>query len=237
MKILLFILLIFLSNDKAREANKAYSDGDFDRAVELYNEALQENPADTRVMFNLANALAKAGRPEDAAMVFDKYRSLAQSAEEKALGEYSMGRSFADMNDWGKAAEHFRQSLMNNPNDDDARYNYELALKKKQEQEEQKQDQQQNQDQNKDDEQKQDQQQQPQDNQDKEQEQQPQNQEQQQDQPEQPEQNPQEQPKPDQIDKQQAEKILEALENKEEDLLKELKKKKTDNKKTNRNDW
>ena len=236
MKILLFILLIFLSNDKAREANKAYADGDFDRAVELYNEALQENPADTRVMFNLANALAKAGRPEDAAMVFDKYRSLAQNNEEKALGEYSMGRSFADMNDWGKAAEHFRQSLLNNPNDDDARYNYELALKKKQEQEQEQQQQQQNQDQNKDDQQKQDQQQQPQDNKDQQQEQKPQDQ-QQDEQPEQPEQNPQEQPKPDQIDKQQAEKILEALENKEEDLLKELKKKKTDTKKSNRNDW
>lgn len=235
MRILLIVILLLVSNSTAREANSAYRQGDYEKAVELYNQAIADDPENAKLYFNLGNALAKAGQLQDALVAYDAFKQRAQTDEEKALADYSIGNTMGQMNDWGSAANFFKNALVQNPDDPDARHNYELALKKKQEQEKQQQKQDQNKDQNKD--QKQDQQQQQ--NQDQKQDEKKDDQKQQPQDQQKPQQDQQQkqQPKPEEIDKKQAEKILEALENKEEDLLKQLKKKKAPNKDNPKKDW
>jgi len=233
MRILLTIALLFLTvfNDKAREGNRAYERGDYETAAKMYMEALQEEPDNARLYFNLGNALAKMGKPAEAAAAWDQFKELNQSPLEKSKAVYNQGNTSAEQKEWDKALNSYREALKLNPNDIDAKHNYELAVKQKQEQEqEQKQDQ--NKDQNKD----QDQQQQQQQNQDQNQDQQ-QGQDQNQDQQQQQQQQQKPQFDPGSMTKEQARDMLNALESQERDLLKDLKKQKAPSSHRNAKDW
>jgi Ca-activated chloride channel family protein len=231
MRILLTIALLLLTafNDKAREGNRAYERGDYETAAKLYMDALQEEPENARLYFNLGNALAKMGKPAEAAAAWDQFKELNQSPLEKSKAVYNQGNTAAEQKEWDKALNSYREALKLNPSDLDAKHNYEMAVKQKQEQEQQQQDQeQQKQDQKQDQQQEQEQQQQ------QEQEQQQQDQEQQnQDQKQQ--QKPQFDPGS--MTKEQARDMLNALESQEKDLLKDLKKQKAPSSYRNAKDW
>src|SRR5699024_12600336 len=81
------------------------------------------------------NALYHLGEMEEARKAFETYREFAESPEERALADYNSGKMFADLEMYDEAASQFRQALVNNPDDQDARVNYELALRKQQESE------------------------------------------------------------------------------------------------------
>jgi Ca-activated chloride channel family protein len=240
MRILLTIILLFLTafNDKAREGNRAYERGDYETAAKMYMEAIQEEPENARLYFNLGNALSKMGKPAEAAMAWDQFKELNESPLEKSKAVYNQGNSAAEQKEWDKALQAYRNALKLNPNDLDAKYNYELAVKQKQEQE-QEQNQEQQQDQKQDQEQNQDQQQQQQQqqNQDQNQDQQ-QGQDQNQDQQQQ-QQQQQQKPQfdPGSMTKEQARDMLNALESQERDLLKDLKKQKAPSSYRNAKDW
>ncbi len=226
--LLLFLTTVFAA-DKGRQANLAYEKGQFEEAIRLYQEALKEDPTNTKLFFNLGNALSKAGRNEDALGAWETFRSASGNPADQAKAEYNMAHALGKMQQWDKALQLYKNALRKAPDDAEARYNYELALKQKQEEEKQKQDQ------KKDD---QDKKEPPKDDQKKDDPKQDEQQQQQQ----QPEQNQdqkqeQKQQKPkNEMSKEQAEKILKALENKEKDLLKEIKKQKSPQR-PNAKDW
>ncbi len=151
MKTLLYILIgfLFVASGDGREANKAYEEGNYVLADSLFRLALEEDPENSKLYFNLGNALAKQGKVEDAIEAYLNSQEYAESAEDKALAQYNIGTILAENEDWKPAAHHFRNSLKLNPGDYEAKHNYELAAKKaSEEQNEQNQDQQ-NQDQEK----------------------------------------------------------------------------------------
>lgn len=228
--ILLFTCFIFFSaaslND-ARKANEAFKNGDYELAVQLYRKAIDQNPDNSRLYFNLGNALSETGRIEEAMQAYEQYRSLTEEADRQAMADYNQGKLLTDMEDYDQAIERFREALRNNPSDADARYNYELAQRKKQEKEQEEQQQQDNSDsennedeQDQENDQNQDQQQNPED-------QPPQ------DQP----QNQESQPEPQDMSREEAENILSALEQLERDLLENRKKEATTRKPENDKDW
>lgn len=228
--ILLFTCFIFFSaaslND-ARKANEAFKNGDYELAVQLYRQAIDQNPDNARLYFNLGNALSETGRIEEAMQAYEQYRSLTEEADRQAMADYNQGKLLTDMEDYDQAIERFREALRNNPSDADARYNYELAQRKKQEKEQEEQQQQDNSDsennedeQDQENDQNQDQQQNPED-------QPPQ------DQP----QNQESQPEPQDMSREEAENILSALEQLERDLLENRKKEATTRKPENDKDW
>ena len=148
------------------------------------------------------------------------------------------------------ALEHYKRAMLADPNNEDAKFNYEFVKRQLDEQEQnqdqQSQDQenqdQQNQDQQNQDQQNQDQQNQDQQNQDQQnqdqQNQDQQNQDQQEQNQQQQDQQQQQQPPPDpnKLSKQEAERILQALQNEEEELLRQVMKSQTRPKKVEK-DW
>lgn len=228
--ILLFACFIFFtaaSLNDARKANEAFKNGDYELAVQLYRQAIDQNPDNARLYFNLGNALSETGRIEEAMQAYEQYRSLTEEADRQAMADYNQGKLLTDMEDYDQAIERFREALRNNPSDADARYNYELAQRKKQEKEQEEQQQQDNSDsennedeQDQENDQNQDQQQNPED-------QPPQ------DQP----QNQESQPEPQDMSREEAENILSALEQLERDLLENRKKEATTRKPENDKDW
>ncbi len=170
------------------EANRAFEEGDFARAVELYRAAIAETPEDARLYFNLGNALSKAGNPDEAEEAYRQFQTRTELAEEQAMADYNLGTAMSERGDLEAAVSHLRNALKRNPGDEDAKVNYEMALRQLQEQQEQEQPNQDQQDQDQDQDQSEDQNQDQQD-QNQQQDQQNQDQDQQQDQNKQNDQN------------------------------------------------
>lgn len=263
MKYILIPLLAFLlmgsSTEDARKANEAYDNGDYEEAIALFKKAIDAEPDNAKLLYNLASAQAKAGESEEAIRTFEQFKDRTDDAERRAMADYDIGNILAESEEWDQALDYYKKSLRYMDNDEDAKHNYELAQRKKGEkenEEENQQDQDQDQDQNQDQQEQQDQQDeqdQQQQNQDENQQQDQQNQDQDQNQDqqnqEQQDQNQDQQNQQDQQQQQQqsqqskmsqaeADKILKALEQKEKDLLQEFKKQNMkSSKNTNEKDW
>ncbi|RNC83326.1 MAG: tetratricopeptide repeat protein [Balneola sp.] len=146
--ILIVLLLADPGNSDAKKGNDAYEKGDYAKAEELYRASIETDPENAEVYFNLANALAKQGKTEEAIQTYMEYRSMADSPEKKALAEYNIGSVLAQGQQWKPASQHFRNSLKLNPTDQEAKHNFERAMIESSKQnEQQQQEQQQNQDQ------------------------------------------------------------------------------------------
>ena len=235
----LFLFLSASSVEDARRANDAFENGNYQQAVELYQQAIDEDPENAKLYFNLASALHKVGKTEEAIQVYDRFEDLSESAEEQSYASYNQGTMLTEQNKYDEAVEYFREALKKNPNDPDARHNYELALQKQQQQEQQQQQQDQESGQN-DQQQNQDQQQR-QDGNNNEQQDQNQNQQQpqggQQDQEQQENEQRQPQPQPTEMTPEEAQNILDALKQLERELLENMKKESSETPTTNEKDW
>ncbi len=222
----LFLLMFAVSTDGARKANEAYEKGDYVNAEAGYREALLVTPDDARLYFNLGNALTRQGKFDEAVTAYEQFKSMTSNPRERAAADYNIGNIHGAKEEWAKAAERYRESLRSNPDDAQAQYNYELARRRLTQPPPPPQQQQGDQEKN---EQEQDQQQQQQQDG---QQQQDQNGESQQS-------DPQSSPEASegQMSQREAEQILNALENKEKELLKEYQKKQIPPRTRHAKDW
>ncbi len=196
---------LYLQNNQHQEAQAAYEQG-----LDVYRDGRTRDRIYYGLQNNLGLALHGQGAHEQAQAAFGgaaEVAEAAQRAEDASWARYNAGNSSfgAQAND--TALEFYRQALLSNPQNEDARFNYEYVKRlqpPEQEQEQEPQDQEQQQDQG---EQEQEQQQ----DQGQEQEQEQQEEEQQQDQP-------QDAP----MSRAEAERILQALENEEKELMREM---------------
>ncbi len=174
----------------------------FGKAEAEYRKALEKRPGHEQWDFNLADALYKQMQFEEAGRKFEELSQKLESPEEQARALHNLGNSQLMQQQIDESIESYKKALRRNPNDLDTKYNLAYAQMLKQQQEQQQQDQQ-NQDQQQDQDQEQ--------NQDQQQDQQ---QQQQQDQ----QQQQQQQPQQTKISKQDAEQLLQALQNDEREI-------------------
>jgi len=217
-----FSVLVFGQNERKhiRSGNKLFLDAvkdttkidtvKFSNAETEYRKALNKKPNDLQWNFNLADAIYKQKRFDEAAEKFAELGEKMTTPEEKARAYHNMGNSQLMNQKIDESIETYKKALRQNPTDLDTKYNlaYAQLLKKKQDQQKQNQDQ--NQDQDKQDQDKQDQNkdQQNKNNQDQ------QNQDQQQKQ----------QPQQNKISKENAEQLLQVLQNDERQIQDKVKK-------------
>ena len=166
--------------DYLRSGNKLYNDSLFIKAEVDYRKALELNPKSTDAMFNLANALLMQQKGKEAMEQYQSVSKIEKDKDKLAQIYHNMGVILQSSKQYPQCIEAYKESLRNNPKDDETRYNLALAQKllKDQQQDQQNQDQQeQQQKQQKKEEEKQEQNQ---DQQEQEQKEQQQNQQQQQ---------------------------------------------------------
>lgn len=209
-----------------REGNDLFHKQDFEKAEVEYRKALDTESDSYAAGFNLGDAMYKQKKYEEA---LQQFASLAKDVTDKEkLGElyHNIGNTLLAMNKLDESIEAYKQSLRNRPDSQETKYNLEFARKQKQDQQNQQnqvQNKDQNQDQNKDqqnqdqqnkDQQNKDQQDQNKDQQNKDQQNKDQqNQQNQQNQQEQQnQQNQQEQQGEGKISKEDAKRLLDALE-------------------------
>ena len=122
--------------EKVLEGNRNYSEGDYDRALELYREALEENPDSPAIRFNLGDAQFKKEEMEDAA---DSFSRALQTEDPgiKSRAQYNLGNSLYRQGKLQESLSAFREALKAAPGDRDAKHNLEFVLKQLQEQQQQ----------------------------------------------------------------------------------------------------
>lgn len=196
-----------------RKGNKVYEKEKYTEAEIAYLKALEVNPKSQVANYNLGNALFKQKKTQQALEKYQLAYSQEKDPKKKAAITHNAANAYMELNDYAKAVNFYRESLRQNPSDDETRYNLAVAqalLKKQQQQQKNKKDKDKddNKDKNKDQQDQQQQQQQQQDDQKKRQQQQ---QQQQQDQQE-------------QVSKEKAQQLLDALMQDEKDTQEKVRK-------------
>ena len=164
--------------DYLRSGNKLYNDSLFIKAEVDYRKALELNPKSTDAMFNLANALLMQQKAQEAMEQYESVSKIEKDKQKLAQIYHNMGVILQSGKQYPQCIEAYKESLRNNPKDDETRYNLALAQKllKDQQQDQQNQDKQQQQQEQKEDKQDQNKDQQEQDQKDQQQNQQQQQQ-------------------------------------------------------------
>lgn len=213
--------------DFIRKGNRAFRDSMYVNAEVNYRKALDVNPKSTVSMYNLGNTLMQQNKLQEAMEQYVGATKLEKDKGNLAQIYHNMGIIFHSQKDYAKAVEAYKQSLRNNPKDDETRYNLALAQKQLKEQQQDQQDNQQNQDQNKDEQQK-EQEKKDQENKQDQQKEQEQNQDQQPPQPEK---------KDNQMSKENAEQLLNSVMQDEKDVQDKVKKQQVLQGKRLEKDW
>lgn len=217
-KLYLFGILAFTSavsyaqktdRDYLRSGNKLYNDSLFVKAEVDYRKALEINPKSADAMFNLGNSLLMQQKAKEAMEQFEAAARLEKDKEKLAHIYHNMGVILQSSKLLPQCIEAYKESLRNNPKDDETRYNLVLAQKQLKDQQQQQQNQDQQKDQKQD--QKQDEKEQNKDQQEQQQQQQNQNQQQQ-------------QQNKDEMSKENAEQLLRAAMQDEKDVQDKVKK-------------
>jgi tetratricopeptide (TPR) repeat protein len=233
-KILIILLFVWVTTSQAqnerkfiRQGNKYYESAmketskpdtvQFNKAEIEYRKAIEKKPNEAKWNFNLADALYKQNKFEESA---EKFRDIAEKTTdkvEKSRALHNMGNSLLMNKKLDESIAAYKEALRNNPKDLDTKYNllYAMNLKKKQQDQKKKDDQKKDKDKDKKNDQKKDQKK-DQDKKNKDQQKQKQNQDKQKQQ--------QQQQQQSKISKQDAEQMLQALENSEKKTQEKVKK-------------
>lgn len=125
-----------------RQGNNAYEEKKYTEAEELYRKALEKKPQSLEANYNIGNSLYKQNKYLDAA---SKYNSLTNSTEdkkEKAYIYHNMGNSYLKANKLEESIKAYKESLKLNPSDNETRFNLAYAqrmlMKQQQQQQQQK---------------------------------------------------------------------------------------------------
>lgn len=131
--------------DYLRSGNKLYNDSLFIKAEVDYRKALEINPKSTDAMFNLGNALLMQQKAKEAMEQYESVSKIEKDKNKLAQIYHNMGVILQSSKQLPQCIEAYKESLRNNPKDDETRYNLALAQKllKDQQQNQQNQDQQQ----------------------------------------------------------------------------------------------
>ncbi|PJC48252.1 MAG: hypothetical protein CO035_04485 [Candidatus Omnitrophica bacterium CG_4_9_14_0_2_um_filter_42_8] len=118
---------------KNTQGNKLYKDGKVDEALSKWRDAQIDNPDSDKLHYNIGNGLHVQKKYEDA---FNKYEKTLDSknSELRSKAYYNIGNTHYRMGKLQEAIEDYKKCLEINPEDEDAKYNIEFIKKKLKEQ-------------------------------------------------------------------------------------------------------
>ena len=121
-----------------REGNKLYNEKRFSDADSLFRRGMKEDSNSYKAVFNLGDALYKQGKYEEAAGYFG---NIAQKNKDRMLqaGAYhNMGNCYLGSKQYLESINAYKKSLLLDPTSEDTRYNLAYAQMKLKKEEEQK---------------------------------------------------------------------------------------------------
>ena len=136
----IFILILFLSGfvfsqeENKKSSNNLVFDGNiefqkekFAEAEFNYRKAYSYDSLNYKAPYNLGNSLYKNNLPQEARFNFSKSLEKLKSKEELHKAFHNLGNTFMSEKNYQGAVDNFKKALLNNPDDEETRYNYVLA--------------------------------------------------------------------------------------------------------------
>lgn len=130
-------------NKYIRKGNREYNKENYPESEILYRKAIDKNRSSQKAVFNAGDALYKQKKYEDAGKMFlDNLNSGTADKNQKSSAFYNLGNSLLMNNKIQESIEAYKNSLRLNPGNMEAKYNlaYAQDLLAKQQQEQQQQD-------------------------------------------------------------------------------------------------
>ncbi|WP_166461136.1 tetratricopeptide repeat protein [Flavicella sediminum] len=128
-----------LARKFVREGNTLYKQNNFVDAAVSYTKGIEQNATYHKAAHNLGNAFVAQKNYKEALPQFELAVKGAKTKLEKAASYHNIGNVHMAQKEFEKAIEAFKNSLRNNPSDEETRYNLAHAkqqLKKEKEEEE-----------------------------------------------------------------------------------------------------
>lgn len=121
-----------------QSGNRAFRKGDYDRALAEYRRAQGVLPGERLLTYNSGTALLGGQKPEDAVQsLMSAAADPRREVQSRAL--YNAGLALAASDKLEEALGTFRQSILADPGNLDAKFNYELTKRRLQQQQQQQQ--------------------------------------------------------------------------------------------------
>jgi tetratricopeptide (TPR) repeat protein len=130
---LVVLAFLFLTSCEVNPAernnagNTLYEQKEYTEAVNAYQAAQVAAPDAPEAYYNAASALAGTGRLQSAVAALEQALKTSDS-DLTVKAYYNLGNVYFDLAQYDKAVEAYREALLRQPDDQDARHNYELAL-------------------------------------------------------------------------------------------------------------
>lgn len=138
MKIILTIFISFFlnfhiaaqsANSYILKGNELYQESKFDQAEIQYRMALETDPKNTTAKYNLANALQKQKKYNEALTLLEDVSAATTEKKLKATTYYNHGVAHTKLKNLESSIESYKNALRNDPNDKQARENLQKALR------------------------------------------------------------------------------------------------------------
>lgn len=113
-----------------RSGNKLYRSQNYAKAEAEYRKAIAQNGQNPQALYNLGCALMMQQKDSAAIVQYENAGKLESSKSRKAKIYHNIGVICQNHQMYGEAIEAYKESLRNNPDDNETRYN--LALCKRQ---------------------------------------------------------------------------------------------------------
>ncbi len=134
--------------DYVRRGNRLFRDSIYEQAQVQYQKGFQKDSMDVPVQYNLAGTMLRQGLPKEAMRLLERTAVAERNPQRRAMIHHNMGVILQSQKQFAEAIECYKESLRNNPNDNETRYNLVLCQRQlKQQQDEQNQQDQENKDQ------------------------------------------------------------------------------------------
>lgn len=120
-------------NPELRKGNQLYKDKKYKEAQQTYAGALQKDPTSNTGMFNMGDALYKSKDYEGSRKVLEASVKTTKDKKEQARAYHNIGNTYLEQKKWEDAIGAYKQSLKLDPTDADTKYNlaYANAMLKK----------------------------------------------------------------------------------------------------------
>lgn len=113
--------------DYIRWGNRLYRDSLYDKAQVQYQKGFERDSNSVQVLYNLGNSLLYQGQPKEAMQYYEKASKTERNPMRRNQIFHNMGVILQSQKQFGPAMQAYKQALLCNPHDDEARYNYVLC--------------------------------------------------------------------------------------------------------------
>ncbi len=113
---------------EVREGNKLYQEQKYKEAAAHYQEAVRKQPNYIPGLFNLGNAQYKQQQFEASRKIYEGTAKTATEKEQQAAAHYNIGNTYLEEKKYKEAVEAYKNALRKNPQDEQAKYNLSYAL-------------------------------------------------------------------------------------------------------------